>query len=392
MIKISIKLDKRRRLNNGKYPLKFKVARKECALYIPTGYELEEKDWDAKNEKVQNLANKREINVRLGKRIAILNEKIFKLQDEGALRTYSNKKLLFYLSDKETKEEAKNSLFSTQLSSFLLSKERQSTISIYRYTEKSIQSFCDYDTLRISDINIDWLEKYKEHLKEKGNSNNTIAMRMRGVRTILNYAIKKGIIANSPFRFYMVRNKETAKRSLTVKQLRILWNADLSKTRSKHRDIFFLVFFLMGINLVDLSKITTIENGRIRYLRSKTGTLYDIKVENEALDIITRYKGNAHLLDVFDKIQNYKTYANNHNLILRRISKSLDIPEISTYWARHSFATIAYDLGISIDVIAGCLGHKTGHNITEVYIRKDQKKIDEANRKVIDYVLYNKRA
>lgn len=391
MIKVSIKLDKRRRLNNGKYPLKYKVARKECALYIPTGYELEEKDWDVKNEKVVNLANKREINIRLSKRVAILNEKIFKLQDEGVLRTYSNKKLLFYLSDKETKEEEKNALFATQLNSFLLSKEKQSTVSIYRYTEKSIKSCCDYDTLRLSDINIDWLEKYKEHLKAKGNSNNTIAMRMRGIRTILNYAIKKGVINSSPFRFYVVRNKETAKRSLTVEQLRVLWKADLPKIRAKHRDIFFLVFFLMGINIVDLSKITAVENGRIKYARSKTGTLYDIKVENEALDIINRYKGHAHLLDVFDKVPNYKTYANNHNLNLRRISKSLGIPNVSTYWARHSFATIAYELGISIDVIAGCLGHKTGHNITEVYIKKDQKKIDEANRKVIDYVLYNKR-
>lgn len=60
------------------------------------------------------------------------------------------------------------------------------------------------------------------------------------------------------------------------------------------------------------------------------------------------------------------------------------------YWARHSFATIAYEIGISVDIIAGCLGHKSSHRITAIYIKKDQKLIDEANRKVIDYVLYNK--
>ena len=48
MIKVSIKLDKRRRLNSGKFPLKFKVARKDSAIYIPTGYELKEDEWDAK--------------------------------------------------------------------------------------------------------------------------------------------------------------------------------------------------------------------------------------------------------------------------------------------------------------------------------------------------------
>lgn len=55
MIKISIKLDKRRRLNSGRFPLKFKVARKDSAIYIPTGYELKEDEWDAKNEKVKGI-------------------------------------------------------------------------------------------------------------------------------------------------------------------------------------------------------------------------------------------------------------------------------------------------------------------------------------------------
>ena len=74
-----------------------------------------------------------------------------------------------------------------------------------------------------------------------------------------------------------------------------------------------------------------------------------------------------------------------------KIAELLSIPRMTLYWARHSFATIAYEIGISTDIIADCLGHKTGHRITEIYIQKDQRKVDEANRKVIDYVLYNKK-
>lgn len=59
------------------------------------------------------------------------------------------------------------------------------------------------------------------------------------------------------------------------------------------------------------------------------------------------------------------------------------------HWARHTFATIAYEIGIPTDTIADCLGHKSAHRITEIYIKKDLNKVDEANRKVIDYVLYN---
>ena len=188
---------------------------------------------------------------------------------------------------------------------------------------------------------------------------------------------------------YQIKTEETRKRSLTVEQLRTLYRADLSKIRSKHRDMFFLIFFLMGINMIDLSRLTKIENGRITYRRAKTGTLYDIKVEPEAMAIIDKYRGKEHLLKVFDKLTSYKYYEVALNDTLSKICAELELPKISAYWARHTFATIAYEIGISTDTIADCLGHKSTHKITEIYIKKDLNKIDEANRKVIDYVLYN---
>ncbi|MDD6167953.1 MAG: Arm DNA-binding domain-containing protein, partial [Prevotella copri] len=110
MIKVSIKLDKRRRLNSGKFPLKFKVARKDSAIYIPTGYELKEDEWDSKNEKVKGLPEQRVINMKLIKRLSLLNDKIVQLQEEGKLRYFSNKKLSLYLSNDEDEQEYKNHL------------------------------------------------------------------------------------------------------------------------------------------------------------------------------------------------------------------------------------------------------------------------------------------
>ena len=72
------------------------------------------------------------------------------------------------------------------------------------------------------------------------------------------------------------------------------------EAHAKYRDLFFLMFFLMGINLVDLSRLTNIENGRVSYKRAKTGTLYDIKVEPDAQDIIERNRGSEHLISLFD--------------------------------------------------------------------------------------------
>lgn len=391
MIKVSIKLDKRRRLNNGKYPLKYKIARKDSAIYISSGYELKEEEWDAKNEIVKLLPDRKLINIKLSKKLSEINDSISDLQQKGQLRFYSNKKLAQYLSHSESEEEAAQQLFKTQFINFIATKENESTISIYHNAEVKIAEYCDYDILRIYDIDIDWLDGFVEKLKKDGNKKNTIAAYLRCIRAVINFAKKRGIVKEYVFNSYTIKMEETSKRSLDVEQLRLLWNAKLTHIRSKHRDIFFLIFFLMGINMIDLSRIENIENGRIKYRRAKTGTLYDIKVEPEAMCIIERYKGERHILKMFDKVVNYKYYEVALNDTLGKICKELNLPKISSYWARHSFATIAYEIGISMDVIADCLGHKGAHKITEIYIRKDQQKIDEANRKVIDYVLYNKR-
>lgn len=390
MIKVSIKLDKRRRLNNGKFPLKFKVARKDRAIYIATGYELKEEDWDAKNEKVKNLPDKRLMNIKLGKRLSDINDKVIELQSEGKLRYYSNKKLALYLSNGEDKEEYENHLFKTQMADFLSKKESEGTKNIYIATENRIKAFCDYDTLRVEDIDIEWLDKFCEFLS-KENTKNTIAVRLKIIRSIINFARKKGLVKEYVFSMYSIKTEETQKRSLTVEELRKLYKVKLSTIRAKHRDIFFLIFFLMGINVKDLSELQKIENGRIVYRRAKTGTLYNIKVEPEALEIIERYRGKEHLIKQFDRDASYVSFDQSTNRILGKICKEIDIPKITTYWARHTFATIAYEIGISMDVIADCLGHKSGHRITSIYVRKDQRRIDEANRKVIDYVLYNEK-
>ena len=65
-------------------------------------------------------------------------------------------------------------------------------------------------------------------------------------------------------------------------------------------------------------------------------------------------------------------------------------PELSTYWARHSWATIARSIGVSIDDIALSLGHGDGHDLTRIYLDEDLQKVDEANRRVLDWVLYGK--
>ena len=163
-----------------------------------------------------------------------------------------------------------------------------------------------------------------------------------------------------------------------------------------------------GINMKDLANLTPANyiDGRIEYRRAKTGKLYSIKVEPEAAEIIERYKGKKHLLSPFDRYKSHTNYLIHLNEGLRRIGpievdangkpkytknhlpimKPIE-KEITSYWGRYSWATYAADLDIPKDTISEALGHVHGSKITGVYIKFSRDKIDEANRKVIDYVL-----
>lgn len=390
MVKISIKLDKRRILNNGRYPLKFKVARKDSAMYIPTGYELKDSEWDAKNEKVKNRTDKNLINLKLSKRIVVLNDRLQELQFNGKLRSYSNKKLIEYLAGQDESNPEKQYV-KAQFEDFIKTKTKDATIKVYRATMYSLSNFCDFDNLLLEDIDIDWLSAFEKYQRSIGNVENTIASRLRNIRAIINFARKRGDFKDYVFDNYSIKTKETTKRSLTVGQLRTLYNCPTTKTTEKYKDVFFLTFFLMGINIVDLARLQPLQGERINYERAKTGTLYDIKVEPEAYQIIEKYKGQTHLLSFFDTDKSYSTFQKSLNTAIQKLSTDIGLPPVTLYWARHTFATLAYEIDIPIDIIAQCLGHKSGHKMTDIYIRKDQAKIDAANRRVIDYFLYNKK-
>ena len=147
------------------------------------------------------------------------------------------------------------------------------------------------------------------------------------------------------------------------------------------------------------AKHSALVNGRFEYKRAKTGKLYSVKVEPEAMDIIEKYKGKSYLLNIMDEYRNYKDFLHRMGIGLKQIGKlerkglggkkirTPLFPDLSSYWTRHTWATIASELDIPKEVIAHALGHSWANSTTtDIYIRFDNKKVDEANRKVIDYV------
>lgn len=294
--------------------------------------------------------------------------------------------------------------FAVFFQSFIDGKENKGTKGVYMHTLDRLRLFDpDIDKKSFEDITLQWLTDF-ESFCARTASKNARNIHLRNIRAVFNSAIDFEVTAAYPFRRFKIRPEATRKRSMPVEELRKLFDYPVEPYAEIYRDMFKLIFLLIGINSADLWALESItRDGRIEYKRAKTGRLYSIKVEPEAMEIINKYRGKNGLLCIADRWSDSRNFRHQCNKALQRIGQverkgrggkkiiTAEFEGVTTYFARHSWATIAYDLGISKDVIAQALGHSDGHDTTNIYIREDSRKVDEANRRVIDWVLYGKR-
>lgn len=285
---------------------------------------------------------------------------------------------------------------------FTDTKSNAGTKEVYSYTISRMKAYDSQISIRkFEDINLRWLEEFDKFLAKTSLSKNARNIHFRNIRAVFNYAIDNEVTTYYPFRRFKIRPEETRKRSLTVDDLRKLFIYPVEPYAEIYRDLFKLIFMFIGINSIDLWGLKSItKDGRIEYKRAKTGRLYSIKVEPEAMEIIEKYKGKNGLLCIADRWGDSRNFRHQMNTALQNIGavrngkggKKTDgvFPDISTYWARHTWATIARKIGITIDTISLALGHSSDHKTTRIYIDEDLELIDEANRKVLDWVLYGK--
>ncbi len=400
-------LDTRAVKGESHAPLKVVITKHGHASYISLDVKLLPSQWDEKKQRVINIENQSKINNYINNRKLQIDNAIMELSSHGELTkmtsTQIKNKVKSYL---DPKAEAKN-LFINRYKKFMASRNAERTKEIYKTTLNKILAFDKNATsMSFEDINKDWLNSFDNYLREEGLKKNSRNIHFRNIRAVINDAIDNEITTHYPMRKMDINPEETEKRSLTVKELRLLFNYPVQKWQQKYLDYFKLTFYLIGINPVDLCncKKEDIKNGRLIYKRRKTGKLYSIKIEKEAQDIIEKYSGENLLVNFTERMTNYKTFVSRANKALKKIGivnmvynsshskknkfeyKPL-FDSLSIYWARHTWATLAYSIGISDELIAAALGHSHGNRITSIYIDKSIANIDEVNRKVIDYVL-----
>lgn len=389
------------RSGEAPFPLKLTITHERKAVYMPLGIKLSPEQWDG--VKVVKHPRAGVLNNQLIARKADIDTMLYEWQRTGKTAGKTAKEIREMLEAAENGVAEAPPLFKERLLAFARNKSR-GTATLYYRTLDTMARFCDIDNLAFRDITPSWLSSLDAWMAEFSPSPNARAIHFRNIRAIFNDALNEELISNYPFRKFKIRTVETAKRSLTLDELRALLSWDVEPHQRQYRDIFLLIFLLRGINLIDLCFLTkeSVVNGRVEYYRRKTKKLYSIKIEPEAQEIINRYAGKKFLLDILDRYTLYEDYKVRINKELKKIGitkvgkhgkKEVTplLPKLSIYWARHTFANIArHECELSMDMIADLLGHSNGMAVTNVYVRKDERRMDVAARKVIDKVLYDK--
>lgn len=405
---LTIYYDKRNKNSERVYPIKIAVRNKNTTSYINTNIRVHEDDW-VNGQIVETNATNKKLNKILQDKLAFLKLRLLSLSTTEEIKNKKAKEIVALLEPKleDDKKVEKISLLSYWIK-YERRKDKEETVSVYEQTRSKIAKYCNIEQLQFEDITYSWLCDLEQWLSMQGNSVNTRSIHFRNLRAVYNSAIKEGLVSldKYPFRNFVIRKEQTAKRSLTIEQLRMFRDAPCEGVIRKYKDVFMLIFYLAGINLVDLMQLPPLDSdGRIRYRRSKTGILCELQVPQEALRIIEKYKGEKRLVNFAETYASKRSFTLRVNQGLQKVGEMhyIDVkarngathkakrykalfPSITTYWARHTWATIAADLDIPDAVIDAALGHKSPYPMTDVYVRRNQRKVDDAVRKVIDYL------
>jgi integrase/recombinase XerD len=267
----------------------------------------------------------------------------------------------------------------------------------YRTAVRSFLKFLDKPDIPTARVSPTMTKHYEQWLRENGVSRNASSCYMRSLRAVYNKVVKEYKLNDrKPFDNVFTGNDKTVKRSIDEQSIARIANLDLKAgTRLRMaRDLFMFSFYAMGMPFVDIAhlKKNQIRGSILTYNRHKTDRSITVKLESCAQEIISRYDDPKSEL-VFpvlkgatkkEQEQHYHSALCYNNQLLKKIGEMAGIAQpLTSYVARHSWASTAYKRGIDINVISQALGHSSPL-VTLIYIRElDCNLIFNANKKVL---------
>jgi integrase/recombinase XerD len=402
MVSANIILDTRYKKKGDVFPLKLRVVHNRKPFDLSLGHSLSLKDWDEKGQKVkascQTIDNVTRFNALLNKDKQKVQDILIRLEDEGKLDTLSLDELKNFVTQKNI--EVMTLAFGAEIIAELQEANKFGNARVYDTMLRSVRDFAKGRDFPLKQLTYAWLKKYEAWYLSKGNSANGLSVSMRTLRALYNRAIKQKLISKDyyPFGDYAIKKESTRKRAITAADLQLI-RQYMPKTERQERakDYFMLSFFLMGASFVDIAmlKVKNITGGRIEYKRRKTGRLHSIPLSPPLQALLDKYMAGKSkedfILNVI-KTNDMQRQGANVRDALRRFNRSLkeigiacgiEAP-LTSYVARHSYATIAKYKGVPTAIISEALGHSS-EDVTQVYLDSfDKEVMDKYHSMIIE--------
>lgn len=372
MVNVNFWLDTRREMSNGEYPVKLSLSDGSRVRVVSTGVTVTRRRWDDASRAV------------IGRGSSLTNRKLSRLRSDllSAIPADATLETAVEMAKRLCRDPvAPRVTLGALWDEFARSRNAEGTRRSYECTKSVVASCFDIDAMPIGSVTAAWAKSLDEALSARGLRVNTRAAYVDKVKAVVSRAVDEGLIQYSPLARVKTRRERTAHRCLDVARLRHIRDEPLDATAERVRDAFMLSFYLIGMNAKDMFLASEYDGSRLRYARAKTGKPYDIKVEPEAAALIEKYRGRGPVLDLSSKFKTVASFTTESGRVLGRLS-----PGLTMYWARHTWATLAAELDVPMDVISASLGHSFGARVTSVYVAVSRAKVDAANRLVLDYV------
>jgi integrase/recombinase XerD len=383
---INVMLDKRRPKVNGNFPVRLWVynSSTKTSKRYPTNFNFTESEfqsiWETVKTRNEYKAIKRDLQ---------------DLIDEAEKVAEKLKPFTFEAFEKKIYSDAEAGAnviwqFEQTIKELTVAK-RIGTITTYKQSINSLKEFAKYETgkdpkkLTFSEITPKWLERYENYMKNiKGRSITTVGIYLRTLRAVFNTAKLQKEIEPETYPFgkgkYKIPAVKSVKKALHKDKLKQLFEAQpKTPEQEKAKDFWFFSYSCNGMNIKDIAQLRyeNIQGGEIIFYRAKTintskENLKPVRVylTEYAKEIINKYgnkktspkqlvfsiiEGNESDLTQYHKIKNFTRFINQN---LKKLAVTNGITaEISTYWARHSFATNAIRNGASMEFVSEALSH-----------------------------------
>lgn len=275
---------------------------------------------------------------------------------------------------------------------------RLGTANNYERAMRSFSRFLCRD-IPLADVTEQLVESYNAFLLQRGIMRNSVSFYMRILRATYNKAVRRHMtVQTTPFQNVYTGIDRTRKRAIDEKLIVRLYKLPLPQETplAMTRDLFIFSYCTRGMSFVDIAylKKNDIQNGVIHYIRRKTGQLLSVRIEPNIGEIIERY--TSHTLDspyVFpilksseaeETYRQYRTAINTYNRQLKELSGLISTNVLLTsYSARHSWATNAHRHNAPVSVISAGLGHSS-EKTTRIYLAAlESPAIDSVNQLIV---------